>query len=118
MAVAIAALALACGRPRYQVVDGFPIGGTPDCGDCVAEIAKATAVLDTHNPGHPAVQSATAYRDVDPCRDGYAPSPCFRDSHVVVVVFRLADGSTHATGVACIGVAECVGTATYPFALP
>jgi hypothetical protein len=116
-ALTVAVMVAACGH-AYQVVDGFPIGGSADCGACSDEIAMATAVFDTGSPGHAPVVSATPYRDIDPCRDGYSKVPCVRDSRVVVVVFRLSDGSTHATGVACIGITPCVGTATYPFSLP
>jgi hypothetical protein len=116
--LAIVAILASCGRPAYELVDGFPIGGPPDCGACADEITMATAVLDARDPGHAQIQAATPYRDIDPCRDGYTKVQCVRDSHVVVVVFRLADGSTHATGVACIGVAPCAGTDKYPFTLP
>lgn len=116
--VAIVLLVASQSRHPYQVVDGFPIGGSPACGTCADEIAQATRVFDARDPGHATIQSATAYGDVDPCRNGLSKERCRRDSHVVVVVFQLSDRSTHATGVACIGVSPCAGTATYPFSLP
>jgi len=116
----LAIIAVVVLRPgaRYQVIDGFPIGPPASCGACTDEIAMATTALDVRDPGHARVQSATPYADVDPCRNGMSAVPCVRDSSVVVVVFSLADGSKHATGVACIGIDPCVGTGSYPFALP
>jgi hypothetical protein len=103
---------------KYQVIDGFPIGSAAPCGACTDEIAMATTALDARDPGHAPVLSATPYTDIDPCTNGMSDVLCSRDAHVYVVVFRFADGSTRATGVACLGVSPCRGTESYPFALP
>ena len=101
---------------RYQAIDGFPIGSAAPCGACTGEISMATTALDARDPGHAGIVSAIPYTDIDPCANGTSTVLCVRDASVVVVVLRLADGSTRATGVACLGVAACKGVGSYHFA--
>jgi hypothetical protein len=121
VAVALAGVlaVVALRSPGATIVDGFPLGTRLECATaCSAVIDMATGALDARDPGHAPVVSAVPYHDLDPCSDGTSPVPCVRDSTLTVVVFRLADGSTRAAGVACIGVAPCVAAESYPFSRP
>ncbi len=87
-------------------------------------IELATAALDARDPGHAAVVSMTKYSDgtqpepVDVTGNAPTPTPAptrHPGPMVFVFVFKLADGSTRATGVACTdNPPSCVGVGSYP----
>jgi hypothetical protein len=87
-------------------------------------IERATAALDARDPGHAAIVSMTKYSDgtqpepVDVTGNAPTPTPPptrHPGPNVFVFVFKLADGSTRATGVACTGnPPTCVGVGSYP----
>ncbi|HZM73919.1 MAG TPA: hypothetical protein VFC71_11155 [Candidatus Polarisedimenticolia bacterium] len=99
-------------------VDSFPIGEPIACvsnSRCDEDLALATSALDRRDPGHaPIVETRLFQADArmtshrDEIDKGLLLIP-----PVTVVVFKLADGSTRATGVACPGVAGCAGIASY-----
>src|SRR5205814_419596 len=70
---------------------------------------RPIAALDARAPGHAAIVSMEAYTDgtqpgpIDFTGPGVPPTPAPRHPgpNVKVFVFKLADGSTRATGVAC-----------------
>ena len=87
---------------------------------CAGYLKRATAALDTREPGHPAVVSVAMYADgsqpapIDVTGDATPPmpAPTHAGPAVTVFVFTLADGSTRATGVACVDGSppSCVGS--------
>ena len=98
-----------------DTVDGFTLGIVLKCSGpvgpvssaaldagCLGNPKRALAALDARDPGHPAVVSTTSWTDATHPR-------------VSVFVFRLADGSIRATGVACQdALGSCVGIGSYP----
>jgi hypothetical protein len=133
VAVAIAAAMAVSG---CSTIDGFTPGGIEKCGggldidrsdaSCGGGYRLARAALDTRDPGHAPVVSLEMYSDgtqpgpIDFTGPGVPPTPAPRHPgpDVTVFVFKLADGSTRATGVACTedpaGRRTCVGVASYP----
>ena len=105
---------------HYTVIDGFPLGSAFPCVDpCDNYIGLATSAFDQRDPGHAAIQESKVYYDIDVCRTGpTTPVTCVRNSLFLVVVFKLDDGSTHAAGVARVGVGDWTPTAAYPYQLP
>ena len=117
-------------------IDGFTLGAMAACSppvdvdaaaldrSCAGYLKRATAALDTREPGHPDVVSVAMYADgsqpapIDVTGDGAPPTP--GPGHlgptVTVFVFKLADGSTRATGVACVDASppSCVGVGSDP----
>ena len=121
---------------RGTVIDGFTIGVTLHCSghvgsidpslernSCSGQLALALAALDARDPGHDAVISTAMYTDgtqpepVDVTGNAPTPTPpptAHPGPLVTVFVFILADGSVHATGVACPDSGSCVGVGSYP----
>ncbi len=91
---------------------------------CAGDVDRATAALDSRDPGHAPIVSVESYADgsqpapVDVTGGEAPPPPASRHPGpiVTVYVFKLADGSTRATGVACAedAVHMCVGVGRYP----
>jgi hypothetical protein len=110
LALTLAVAVAGCGR---TTIDGFKIGQPAKCSPpvgpgagpmantCVGFPDKAIAALDAREPGHAAIESMEMYLDA-------------RSTAVIVFVFKLADGSTKATGVACSLGPGCVGVGSYP----
>jgi hypothetical protein len=131
----LAAALSACGP---TTIDGFTPGVIVKCSGgtesdpaivdagCMGYPKRATAALDARDPGHAAIVSMEAYTDgtqpgpIDVTGPGVPPTPAPRHPgpNVTVFVFKLADGSTRATGVACTkpagGRTSCVGIQSYP----
>jgi hypothetical protein len=126
---------VAPGAPTTTTIDGFTLGAVEDCSppidvdaavldqSCAGFPKRATAALDAREPGHAAIVSTTMYSDgtqpppIDVTGDASVPpQPSMHPGpDVTVFVFKLADGSTRATGVACSGEpARCMGVASYP----
>jgi hypothetical protein len=123
---------------RGSTIDGFTLGVMVKCSGgiesdpaildagCMGHPKRATAALDAREPGHAAIVSMEAYSDgtqpepIDFMGPGVPPTPAPRHPgpNVTVYVFKLADGSTRATGVACTKDAtnhsSCVGVPSYP----
>lgn len=120
-----------------STVDGFRLGVIVKCfggvgldaaaqdRGCAGYLKRATAALDAREPGHAAIVSSTMYTNgtqpepIDITGDAPPPTPAPRHAgpNVTVFVFTLADGTTRATGVACVeGPSEspCVGVGSYP----
>jgi hypothetical protein len=119
-------------------IDGFTLGSIVKCSPpvdvdaavleagCAGDYKRATAALDAREPGHPAIVSIEEYADgtqpgpIDFTGPGVPPTPAPRHPgpNVTVVVFRLADGTSRATGVACTKApgrrTSCVGIQSYP----
>jgi hypothetical protein len=119
-------------------IDGFTLGSIVKCSppvdvdvatldaSCMGHPKRATAALDARDPGHAAIVSMEAYSDgtqpgpIDVTGPGIPPTPAPRHPgpNVTVFVFKLADGSTRATGVACTKASgqltSCVGIQSYP----
>jgi hypothetical protein len=140
VAVAIGAAMAVSGCAVFggSTIDGFTPGVIEKCAgptdpadalldaSCPGQYRLARAVLDARNPGHAAVMSLEMYSDgtqpgpIDFTGPGIPPSPAPRHPgpNVTVFVYKLADGSTRATGVACMddatGRSSCVGVASYP----
>lgn len=117
-------------------IDGFTLGALAACSppvdvdaaaldrSCAGYLKRATAALDTREPGHPAVVSVVMFADggqpapIDVTGDATPPmpAPTHAGPAVTVFVFTLADGSTRATGVACVDGSppSCVGVGSYP----
>ena len=117
-------------------IDGFTLGALAACSppvdvdaaaldrSCAGDLKRATAALDTREPGHPAVVSVAMYADgsqpapIDVTGEATPPmpAPTHAGPTVTVFVFTLADGSTRATGVACVdsNPPSCVGVGSYP----
>lgn len=131
------AIALAgCGPSQGStIIDGFTLGALAACSppvdvdaatldaSCAGFPERAVAALDTREPGHAAILSTATYTDgtqpgpIDVTGDAAPPKPATRHPgpDVTVFVFKLADGTTKATGVACSGEpASCVGVGSYP----
>jgi hypothetical protein len=125
-----------CGpSPGSTTIDGFTLGALAACSppvdvdaagldaSCAGFPGRAVAALDAREPGHAAIVSTSMYTDgtqpgaIDVT--GNASPPKSETRHpgpdLTVFVFKLADGSTKATGVACSGEpATCVGVGSYP----
>src|SRR4051812_44044299 len=118
-----------------STIDGFTPGVIHKCGGIgvVGSGAPwaggdklARAALDERYPGHAEGVSGGMHSDatqpgpIDFTGPGIPPPPAPRHPgpDVTVYVYKLADGSTHATGVACTedlpGRLSCVGVASYP----
>jgi hypothetical protein len=116
-------------------IDGFTLGAVSHCSPpvdadaatldatCAGFPKRAVAALDAREPGHAAIIATTMYTDgTQPAAidvTGSATLPPHATRHpgpdVYVFVFKLADGATKATGVACSGAsAHCVGVGAYP----
>jgi hypothetical protein len=117
-------------------IDGSTLGAMAACSppvdvdaaaldeSCAGYLKRATAALDTRDPVHPAVVSVAMYTDgsqpapIDVTGDATPPMPASTHAGptVTVFVFTLADGSTRATGVACVDSSppSCVGVGSYP----
>jgi hypothetical protein len=130
VALAVAAAASGC-SVRGSNIDGFTPGVIVKCGgglggSCGGGYALAREALDARYPGHAAVVSLEMYTDatqpgpIDFTGPGIPPTPAPRHPgpDVTVFVYNLADGSAHATGVACTedaaGHRSCIGVASYP----
>lgn len=114
-AVRSSATAFATDPTSGGTVDGFTLGVPLWCSGpvgsfssaaldagCLGDPKRAIAALDARDPGHAAVVSTRSWTD--------ATHP-----GVSVFVFRLADGSTRATGVACQqALGSCVGIGSHP----
>jgi hypothetical protein len=81
------------------------------------------AALDARDPGHAAIVSTVTCADgtqpgtIDVIGGASPPAEVTRHPgpNVTVFVFKLADGTTRATGVACSGdPVTCVGVGSYP----
>lgn len=138
LAVIVAtALGLAgCSLPQAtNTIDGFALGPPVVCSPpvdvdeatldatCAGFPRRATAALDERDPDHAAIVSIASYTDGTQLgsRDvsaGVSPPPMATrhpGPEVTVFVFKLADGTTRATGVACSGnLVACVGVGSYP----
>lgn len=93
-------------------IDGFPLGNSVNCSAsmtawCDELVALGRQALDQRDPGHAAVDTSRVYEE------GPLPTGMVRSGTLRVVVFGLADGSTHATAVVC-GSPPCVPLMTYP----
>jgi hypothetical protein len=121
-----------------STIDGFTLGSVVKCSpplesdpvildrSCAGYPKRASEALDARDPGHAAIVSMEAYTDgtqpgpIDVTGPGEPPTPAPRNPgpNVTVFVFKLADGSTRATGVACSkasgGRTSCVGIGSYP----
>jgi hypothetical protein len=116
-------------------IDGFLPGALSTCSSniftpppgvhtCLGDMARyealARAALDARDPHHAAIVSFTRLTDgTQPTNDFTGGgTPVYRSPHpgpnVTVFVFKLADGSTVATGVACPETDSCVGVGAYP----
>lgn len=109
-----------CGLlPSSTTIDGFTLGALAACSppvdvdaaaldaSCAGFPTRAMAALDAREHGHAAVVSTQTYAD--------GKQPGASGVTVTVFVFKLADGSMRATGVACSGEpATCVGVGSYP----
>src|SRR2546423_6433276 len=104
-----------------STIDGFRPGVMVKCSppfdvdvsvidaSCGGDPKRAIAALDARDPGHAAIVSMEAYTDatqpgpIDFTGPGIPPTaaPRHPGPNVTVFVFKLADGSTRATGVAC-----------------
>jgi hypothetical protein len=119
-----------------STIDGFTPGDIVRCSppvgvtaedlraSCAGDLERATDALDSRDPGHAPIVSVESYADgsqpppVD-VTGGDAPPPRatpYPGLNVTVYMFKLADGSTRATGVACAkdAVHMCVGVGRYP----
>lgn len=109
----LAMLAIGCGaNAGARTIDGFPLGAPVECSpsmtvSCDQLVALGRQALDQRDPGHAAVQATHLYEE------GPLPPGMVRSGTLRVIVFDLADGSTHATGVVC-GVPPCAPLMTYP----
>jgi hypothetical protein len=136
MVIAAGLLLSGCSGARgAPTIDGFILGALAVCSppvdvdaatldaSCAGFSKRATAALDARDPGHAAIVSTQMYSDgsqpgpIDVTGD--ATPPTQRSAHpgplVYVFVFKLSDGSTRATGVACSDEpVSCVGVAAYP----
>jgi hypothetical protein len=134
----LAVVVLVFGVFGGSTIDGFTPGVIVKCSGgiesdpaivaagCMGDPKRATEALDARNPGHAAIVSMEAYTDgtqpgpIDVTGPGEPPTPAPRHPgpKVTVFVFKLADGSTRATGVACTkppgGRSSCVGIGSYP----
>jgi hypothetical protein len=120
-----------------STIDGFVVGSLVACSsgvgvptpapsehtcyrDAVRDEGLARAALDTRDPHHAAIVSFTRFTDgTQPTNDFTGGgTPVYRSPHpgpnVTVYVFKLADGSTVATGAACDGPDNCYGVGSYP----
>ena len=118
--LAFAAIVSGCGTPNgTRVVDGFVLGPLVRCSppvdvdakaldaSCAGFSRRAIAALDAREPGHAAIVSTETYAD--------GRQVASSGISVDVFVFKLADGSTKATAVACSGEPPvCVGVGAYP----
>ena len=117
------------------IFDGFTLGVPLNCSGpvgplpsaaigrgCGGDPQRAIAALDARDPSHAAIVSTSSWTDgtqpgaIDvtgdsPPTTGGATHP---GANVTVFVFRLADGSTRATGVACSDSGPGVGVGSYP----
>jgi hypothetical protein len=136
--VVLTVVVLVFGVFAGSTIDGFTPGGIVKCSGgiesdpailaagCMGNPKRATEALDAREPGHPAIVSFETFTDgtqpgpVDFTGPGEPPAPAPRHPGplVTVFVFKLADGSTRATGVACTkppgGRSSCVGIGSYP----
>lgn len=117
------------------VIDGFTLGVPLQCSGpvgpvtsaaigrgCGGDPQRAMAALDARDPGHAAIVSTTSWTDgtqpgaIDVTGDSPPPTggATHSGANITVFVFRLADGSTRATGVACSDSGPCVGVGSYP----
>jgi hypothetical protein len=125
-----------CGSTQSSnTIDGFTLGVLVKCSppvdvdaaaldaSCAGFPTRAMAALDARDPGHAAIVSTVTYADgTQPGTTdltGVASPPLEATRHpgpnVTVFVFKLADGTTRATGVACSGdPMTCVGVGSYP----
>jgi hypothetical protein len=125
-----------CGPSQGSTtIDGFTLGALAACSppvdvdatsldaSCAGLPERAVAALDAREPGHAAVVSTSMYADgsqpgtIDVTGNAVPPKTATRHPcpDVTVFVFRLADRSTKATGVACSGEpTRCVGVGSYP----
>jgi len=125
-----------CGMARGQnAIDGFTPGVLVVCSppvdvdaaaldaSCAGFPKRAIAALDARDPGHAAIVSTATYTDgtqpgtLDVTGGASPPPEAARHPgpDVTVFVFKLADGTTRATGVACSGgPVACVGVGSYP----
>jgi len=131
-AFAISACSLLQGS---TTVDGFTLGALAVCSppvdvdaaafdaSCAGFPKRAMAALDVRDPGHAPIVATSMYTDgtqpaaIDVTGNDSPPKLATRHPgpDVTVFVFKLADGSTRATGVACSGEpATCVGVGSYP----
>lgn len=120
LTVMVAIAVAGCGpSPISTMIDGFTPGALAACSppvgvdaaaldaSCAGFQKRAIAALDAREPGHAAIVSTQMYADGKQAGVTHAT--------VTVFVFKLADGSTEATGVACSGdPATCVGVGSYP----
>jgi hypothetical protein len=118
-----------------STVDGFTLGVILKCSGpvgpvtsaaltagCAGDPQRAVAALDARYPGHAAIISTSTWTDgtqpgaIDVTGGSPPPSqaPGRAGAIVTVFVFKLADGSIRATGVACPEQGTCVGVGTYP----
>lgn len=108
MVLAIVALG-GCGflDPSDPVVDGWPIGESASCAPdrCDTMIRVATEALDAAYPDHAPVSATTIHRE-GTLSDGRGGVILTKRSGgcCTLVVFGLADGSTHAIGVGGAGI--------------
>lgn len=118
-----------------SIIDGFTLGVLSNCSGpvgpvssaaliagCTGDPARAVAALDARDPGHAAIVATSTWSDgtqpgaID-VTGGSPPPPLVPvqpGSIITVFVFRLADGSTRAIGVACSESRPCVGVGSYP----
>lgn len=117
------------------VIDGFTLGVPLHCSGpvgpvtsaaidraCSGDPQRAIAALDARDPSHAAIVSTTSWTDggqpgaIDVTGDSPPPTGGATQSgaNVTVFVFRLADGSMRATGVACSDAGPCVGVGSHP----
>ena len=124
-----------CGSTQSSnTIDGFRLGVLVKCSppvdvdaaaldaSCAGFPDRAMAALDARDPGHAAIVSTVAYADgtqpgtIDVTEVASPPAEATRHPgpNVTVFVFKLADGTTRATGVACSGdPVTCVGVGSY-----
>jgi hypothetical protein len=113
-----------CGSTQSSnTIDGFTLGVLVECSppvdvdagaldaSCAGFPARAMAALDARDPGHAAIVSIDVTGGASPPAEATRhPGP-----NVTVFVFKLADGTNRATGVACSGdPMTCVGVGSYP----
>jgi len=105
------------GPSAGPIIDGFPIGEPMGCGvNCEELVGAARTALDSREPGHAEVIS-TAFFMEDMTNPVFYPDQAVlrnRSGTLTVVVFSLADGSQHATGVCYCGTVPAIPLETYP----